>query len=226
MNHLNKHSRVNKYEKRRKITKAITSLVIIGGCLVILLMALTFFSNKEDPVTKQEKNDNNELQIDGDTEENEITDISNNDKINEEEQSNLDSSDNDEVSNEESIIDDKADNTDKVEQIQSTDDDNVIEVYTGNWEPVGTVQEGPHVVNYNDGSQDRIEIDKAVVLATELNPDDMITWWVGNGGEQKVVATVSDSGENEIYRVYLSWIEHEGWQPTKVEKLKENDIEI
>lgn len=60
-------------------------------------------------------------------------------------------------------------------------------------------------------------------MVTGIPEDNMIEWWVGNGGDQKVVATVSDREETETYRVYLSWVDNEGWQPTKLETLVEND---
>ena len=115
--------------------------------------------------------------------------------------------------------DDKEDIEVETEQVEPSDD-NVIEAYTGNWQPIGTVQEGPHTTVYDDGSQDRIEIKQAVISVTGL-ADDMIEWRIGNGGDQKVIATVSNPGKTDNYRVYLSWVDNQGWQVTSVEKLKE-----
>ena len=47
----------------------------------------------------------------------------------------------------------------------------------------------------------------------------MIEWHVGNGGEQKVIATVSNRAKTEYYRVYLDWIDGEGWKPTLNERI-------
>ena len=103
-------------------------------------------------------------------------------------------------------------------------DDLVKEAYTGDWAPVGTTQEGAHEnTNYTDGSQDRIEIKRASAVATGLSEETMIEWWVGNDGPNRVVTTVSDPNETKIFRVYMEWVNGEGWKPTKVEKLKEND---
>ncbi|MEG0553418.1 MAG: DUF1510 family protein [Carnobacterium sp.] len=44
-----------------------------------------------------------------------------------------------------------------------------------------------------------------------------------NNGDQKVVATVSDTQQTKTYRIFLTWIENKGWQPNKVEQLKAND---
>ncbi len=109
-----------------------------------------------------------------------------------------------------------------IEEVES-EDPNVLKAYIGNWAPLGTEQVGPHTTTFTNGSRDRIEIKEAVVQVTELDPDDMVEWRVENGGDQKVIATVSDSNESEIYRVYLSWVDEQGWQVTKVETLEKND---
>src|SRR5699024_2022834 len=107
-----------------------------------------------------------------------------------------------------------------VQEVDSSDN-NVIVAYTGKWSPIGTVQEGSHTTNYSDGSDDRIEIKRAVSTVTGIKEDEMIENWVGNDGEQKVVSTVSNKNTDEVYNVYLSWINNEGWQVTKVERIKE-----
>src|SRR5699024_2615670 len=119
--------------------------------------------------------------------------------------------------NESDEDDDKDENDEDKEQKKEDDegeieteevepsDANVSKAYTGNWEPVGTKQSGPHTTNYDDGSQDRIEIKKAVQLATGLQ--DMTEVWVGNGGDQKVIATVTSPDKTDIYPVYLSWVD-------------------
>lgn len=109
-----------------------------------------------------------------------------------------------------------------IEEVES-EDPNVLKAYIGDWSPLGTEQVGPHTTTFTNGSRDRIEIKEAVVQVTELDPDDMVEWLVENGGDQKVIATVSDSNESEIYRVYLSWVDEQGWQVTKVETLEKND---
>src|SRR5699024_7769934 len=83
---------------------------------------------------------------------------------------------------------DEANENNKIEitEIHSSDP-NVIEAYTGDWQAIGTDQEGPHTTVYTDGSQDRIEIKQAVLSITELNEGDLVEHWVGNGGDQKVI---------------------------------------
>ena len=110
----------------------------------------------------------------------------------------------------------------KTEEVEPSDG-NVASAVTGNWKPAETNQKGTHTTNYNDGSQDRIEIKQASASATGLSTEDIIEWRVENNGDQKVVATISDTQQTKTYRVFLNWIYNEGWQPTKVEQLKVND---
>lgn len=225
MNDVNKQSRSNKFEKRRKNTKKISILMIVASILILILLAIWIFGGKDKDNTTSNSDtfekENMEIEDDhnltdqeeSDAEDNELTENQSsedleNDAMNEE---------NNDAENE---------NTDSEEEMEieteqlDPSDDNVIEAYTGNWQPIGTVQEGPHTTNYDGGSQDRIEIKQAVMSATGLS-EDMIEHWVGNGGDQKVVSTVANSANTEYYRVYLSWIDNEGWQATKVERLKE-----
>lgn len=103
-------------------------------------------------------------------------------------------------------------------------DDLVIKAYTGEWEPVPTSQTEPHTTtNFSDGSADRKELKQAAAKATGVPETDMIEWWVGNNGPNKVVSTISDKKQEVIYRVYSEWVEGKGWKPTKIEELKEND---
>ena len=60
--------------------------------------------------------------------------------------------------------------------------------------------------------------------ATGISKGNMINWWTTRGNDsQSVVGTVTNGSQTEVYRVYSTWVENEGWKPVKVEKLKEND---
>lgn len=206
-------SRLNKFEKRRKNTKLISILVIAAGVLLVVLLGFWLFGGGNEEQDEQEKQENNEAGSDFlEIEESEDDPADENEGEEGTEEEN--GSDSSEEENEDPIQTEPAEPS----------DDNVAEAYTGNWPPVGTEQEGPHTTNFEDGSQDRIEIREAVLMATGLTADDYLELWIGNGGDQKVEATVANSDQSEIYRVYLSWIDGEGWQPTKVEVLIENDL--
>ncbi|WP_088007982.1 YrrS family protein [Indiicoccus explosivorum] len=92
-------------------------------------------------------------------------------------------------------------------------------VNTG-WEPIGTEQTGEHVSRYDGSSADWQEKLEAIAYATGLNADEMIVWMIENGGgPQKSVGVVSNSANTEHFRVYLQWVDGEGWKPEKVDVL-------
>lgn len=199
------HSRFNKFEKRRKNTKAISIFIIIGGILLLILIGILVFGGRGDKDSKQ-NNANSDLII----EETEQEDDQN---------SNNEDNESDKESKKE-----KDDESSIEKESAEPSDGNVDEAYTANWEPIGTEQHGEHTTQFKKETQDWKEMEHAASIATELNVEDMTTWRIENGGEpQKTIATVSDSDETKVYRVYLSWIDGEGWQPTKVEVLKSND---
>ncbi|OEH91524.1 YrrS family protein [Bacillus solimangrovi] len=104
-----------------------------------------------------------------------------------------------------------------------TSEEVVSEVIEGEWDPVETEQEGVHVTSYEEGSADWNEMLRATETATNISQDDMIVWWLGNGGSPNTsTVTVSTKDNTEIYRVQLQWIESKGWQPVTVEVLESN----
>lgn len=221
-------SRANKFEKRRKNTKRLTYLVIAAIVLVVVLIFILFLSGgedkKEDSKSPTENTEETEKQDPDDEDEAEDEFIKNDDES-EEEKSDEKNDENKESKDDEDKDEDKDEDNDnddvKTKSVKSSDD-NVAEAFTGNWKPIGTEQSGPHTVNYDDGSQDRKEMEEAATVATGI--DDMTVWWLSRAGDQKVEATISNNkDQSEIYRVNMEWVDEKGWKPTKVEMLKEND---
>ncbi|WP_186576486.1 YrrS family protein [Aquibacillus kalidii] len=206
----NSYTRVNRFEKKRKNTKAISILGSIGGVLVIVLIGFFIFGgNEEDQAKSVGTNDKSNNQEDVTTEE-DTTEPSLG-------EANVEQGDQASIEVNEDI------ESEGLETVPSSDD-NVVKAYKKDWQPVGTEQQGEHVVSFEPESQDWQEMMRAVRVATNLTPDDMIQWWVTRGNDdQSVVATVSNNAETEIYRVYVSWADGQGWKPTLVEELKEND---
>lgn len=230
MSDFDRYTRVNKFEKRRKNTKLMSILIIAGSFLIILLIGLWIFGPDEDP----EQPNNIASSNDDTTESDEQAEEENIDEAATE--TGQDSADSEESSsqNEEGESDGSESETEEEnenmqdpgekEQVDpAANDDVVVEAYTKEWQPIGTEQEGPHSVVYEDGSQDRLEMEKALQYATGLSEDNIITWWLQRNGDQKVIGTVSDKAETQTYRVYISWVDNQGWQPTLVEVLSEND---
>jgi hypothetical protein len=226
MSDFDRYTRVNKFEKRRKNTKLMSVFIIAGSVLVILLIGLWIFGPDDDPgqpnnisSSKDDSKENGE-QIEGET-----TD---------ETESGQDSSQTEETSSEVEENESSETETDGIngsltdpgekEQIEpASDDENVVEAYTKAWQPIGTEQQEPHATKFELDSQDWKEMESAIRYATGLSENDMITWFIENGGDQKAIGTVTNKAQTEVYRVYLSWIENQGWQPTKIEILREND---
>ena len=92
------------------------------------------------------------------------------------------------------------------------------------WKPIGTSQSGEHASIYSEGHVDWDEKVKALAYTTGLSTDNMIVWQIANGGgPQKSVGVVSSNDKEEKYRVYLQWVDGEGWKPEKMETLKTLD---
>lgn len=233
---MDNNSRVDKFEKRRKNTKSISLFLVAGGILLIVLLAMFLFGGGEEKAknetsstdSQSENSNNNSTNEDSSNNEpkNETTTDENDEATSDESSSSDDeaSSDTEKENQDEEKNEDEAASDDlEKETVEGSDDPNVLEAYTANWEPIGTEQEGTHTKEFAEGTQDRKEMEEAIRIATGLKQGDMITWWLENGGGNQVIGTVSNKAQDKTYRVYLSWVENEGWKPTKVEVLKEND---
>ena len=225
-------TRSNKFEKRRKNTNAITILSIAAGIVLVIFLAIWVFGGGDDTTeegtesdasenTSEEDNgeaggedDNGFLITDPESNEDEEN---NNESDNEDANREEDNADEDEDADEDAA--NEEDNSYEDRESAEPSGDDVAEAYTGDWDPIGTEQEGDHNTDFSDGSSDRVEIKRAVSKVTGLSEDGMIEHWVGNNGPDKVIATVSDSSNSENYRVFLDWVDGEGWQPTQVEEL-------
>jgi len=94
------------------------------------------------------------------------------------------------------------------------------------WKPIGTTQTGDHVSQYVVTSVDWNEKKQALAYATGLPQDSMIFWKIKNGGgPQKSIGIVSSRDSTQKYRVYLEWVDGEGWKPVKMDKLTTLDFD-
>lgn len=211
------NTRMNRYEKRRKNTQTLNILLFIGALLIILLILMFTFTktNQED----NSKVNGNKQNLEEEAEEKQVNNDIENNNTGPNRSENNEEVDHDENKNEDDNH--SYDSSEGKTTILPSEDENVISAFTKDWPPIGTEQKEPHVMQFTKDSQDWIEMERALKVATEL--DDLIIWWLGNDGDQKAVGTVTSLDQTEIYRVYISWVENEGWQPTKVEVLLEND---
>ena len=110
--------------------------------------------------------------------------------------------------------------------IRTPSDDGIVEetIVDTSWKPIGTDQSGEHVSVYEKGHIDWQEKIKAMSYATGIPENNMIVWYVKNGGgPQKSIGTVSTGDKKEKYNVHLEWVDGEGWMPVRLDKL--NTIE-
>nr|WP_239585364.1 YrrS family protein [Amphibacillus cookii] len=111
----------------------------------------------------------------------------------------------------------------EIDVIDHVEDDNVIYAYTSNWEPISTQQEEPHQITWDQSSQDWREMMQAAELATGVGIEEMYYLWVSGDGPKSVIATFSNARMDEHFRVYITWIEYQGWQPERVDILHRHD---
>lgn len=113
---------------------------------------------------------------------------------------------------------------DRIEEPKVEEKNQVPQVENGQWEPVGTVQSEPFVAVFEKDHINWQEMTKAFQYATALG-DDMIIWWVENGGDHQSAVGIVSAFENKDtpYKVHLEWVENEGWRPVNVESLSENE---
>ena len=209
---LSENSRLQQRVKRKKANVVLNSLIIVV-LLLIVIVSINIFgkddksiaeSNEEQTVASTvEKDSGTDEQTD--TSDRDQEDASVNDKSSDEKQSEQDENINDE------------------EQVESEDESNTDENETTenpDWESVGTSQIEP-AQDYVKGGVDWNEQIRAVSSATGFDQgkgDTLIK--LENNGPKKSAATVLIKETNQQYRVYLEWVDGEGWKPALVEETK------
>lgn len=110
--------------------------------------------------------------------------------------------------------------------IEPSEDAVVLETRVNpGWQPIKTEQTGSHISSYDGKSIDWIEKQKAIAYATGDSVDSLVFWKVKNGGSpEKSIGIVESKETSEKYRVYIEWVNGEGWQPVKVDVLNTLDF--
>ena len=214
------YSRLSRYQKKRKNTRWLMIFVGIGSVLIVMLVIALVMSGSDgkpaitepdQEVPSDDLDDGNDLDgenggLDDDLE---PTDGSSN-------SGGVGEADEDAVSIEQNP-------DDFALETLSSDDENVMYAYTSTWGPIPTVQEEPHEITWEQSSVDWKEMMKAAELATGVDVDEMYYLWVSGNGPQSVIATFSNSSMDEHFRVYITWIEGQGWMPDRVDVLYAHD---
>ena len=213
--------------KKPNMNKLLNILIGVVVVLIIITAGFIFIGNNDDEQAESKNNSeetaSNNESTENETESAQDTDTGSKPEIGSEEidpeDENADGTTDEEESSEEST-------TPGGSVTSSPSDDPVVSDTIANtaWEPVGTTQTGEHVSIYDKDHVDWNEKVKALAYATGLSSDNMIVWHLGNGGSpQKSIGTVSSKDKEEKYRVYLQWVDGEGWRPEKMDTLKTLD---
>ncbi|HZG60613.1 MAG TPA: YrrS family protein [Anoxybacillus sp.] len=206
-------ARYEQRAKRRKVNRILNTLIGFVFALILFFGWQLIFSNnkelekanqpvdlkKEETVKKEEKENEERVQVEFDD------NVKNDNKEELEEES-------EQETNEELTV------------IEGDPNSNIIqEIVNPSWQPIGTTQSEPHVTTFDKNSVDWKEMIDAVSYATRLSPSEMIIWFIGNNGPNKAVATISTKDKQQHYKVYIEWVEQQGWKPTKVQQLRNRE---
>ena len=202
--------------KKKRANFLLNMAIAIVTILIIVIGGKIIFDKEEpkDQVAEEQKQEDKEQKKTETSEKN----AENNEQTNE--QTNEDESENDlEIETEE-----QAEEAGTI--VQNSNDPNVQQVIIDpNWKPIGTVQTGEHVTTYDQNSVDWQEMEKALAYGANIPHENMVVWWLENGGSPELaVGTISTNDNHEqAYRVYIEWVDGQGWKPIKVEQLIKND---
>lgn len=222
-------SRVER-KKGRNGNKVLNSMIAVVVVLIVIATVAIFSGNKSDKEPSDIEENANGSTVKDDVAE----DVKDDDKDNAAEDSNpttdqetsepANTTETDQT--DETTAGDVNDETGSVTSVPS-DDAIIAETITNNaWKPVGTSQTGDHVSQYDGTSVDWNEKKQALAYATGLPQDSMIFLKIKNGGgPQKSIGIVSSRDSTQKYRVYLEWVDGEGWKPVKMDKLTTLDFD-
>ncbi|WP_349407963.1 DUF1510 family protein [Pseudalkalibacillus sp. SCS-8] len=221
MNNYSRYERTQKSKKQNIILNVLIGVVFVG----ILAVGATFLFGDDEPASKEQANQQNES---ASTEE---TNDTNNEETNEttNEEGNESSTDEQDkkASEEEDSESVEMKEEDSEEDASAEEDNSGYKTHKdesagedGEWEPIGTKQEGEHQNSFEMDSLDWKEKEKALQYATGLSPDEIVYWWIGNGGSPNTAKGIVSKASNKDnpYVVMLEWVDGEGWKPVSVER--------
>ncbi|EAD5682126.1 YrrS family protein [Listeria innocua] len=189
-------SRSRQNTKRKKTNLVLNLLIIVVSLLIIGSLYFVLFKTESDPTQQENKTASSNAKKE---------DAAKSNKTSEKKSTSSD---------------------EKTTETTKSDDPNVAKVITKDWKPIGTEQTGDHVNSYSSTSVDWQEKRKAFSAATDIPISNTSLWFVEQGADPatQAIGTLSTKANpDKAYRVYITWVDGEGWQPTKVEELKSND---
>ncbi|MCA1021672.1 YrrS family protein [Halobacillus litoralis] len=213
-------SRTGRFEKKRQWTKRLPWLAGAAGVCVVLLISLILFNGNDQTGQAQKPEEEQQTEIT----KSETEEVQKNESPEEPEEE----TDPDKTSvSMEGFEELEPIKEEEGVKIEESDNPNVESVVTKDWPVIPTEMDtnGSHSITYQEGTQDYKELQEAARSAVNLSKDNIIYWWVGNdGGPQRAVVTVSDKNKTGYLRVYVQWVDNEGYKPVKLEVLKEKVV--
>lgn len=201
------HKRSEQRSKKNKADKILNILIAIVSILIILNVVTIFSDDNKnesakEEVEKQSANNNDEMEDTKNTDEKTEKNVVSAEEIEPDE-----------------IYTDSPNDTNLI--IQQSNDPMVEEIIVNpQWKVTPTKQVGEHVSAYAKGHPDYEEKIQTFQQAVQLDENNIIFWSVkNNGSTDSSVAVVSSKDKSENYRIYIEWLNNEGWKPVKVEKL-------
>ncbi|OAH56087.1 MULTISPECIES: DUF1510 family protein [Bacillaceae] len=203
-------SRAERKTKRRKTNRILNTAIAVVA-LLIIIVGFTIFAggNNEEPAAPEETKTTQE----------QTAAVTDEDEKKEEEPESVGTK---EPVKEEPVKEEEQ--TEKVIVTEGSESNVEQDIVDPNWEGVGTSQSGTHTSSFEMDSTDWQEKVKALSYATGIASDDMTVWYISGNGPKGAIGTVSPKADqNDAYRVYIEWVEGQGWKPVKVQKLEQND---
>lgn len=212
---MNKNSRSGYRAKRKKTNIVLNSLIGIV-LLLIIVVAYNIFASGNDNAAAPKKETPKTVQKQKNVKEKKEEKVST-----EEEKKSEDVANNDEGQSEDTTAPDQADESQAVVSEGGSSSDVSKSVENPSWKPVGTTQSGEHTPDYNSSSADWQEMLSAISYATGIDQSKMTVYWLGRdkSTQNASIGTVQSKDTKQKYRVYIKWVDGQGWVPTKVEEL-------
>lgn len=221
-----RESRLGKREKRKKTNIILNSLIALVILLIIVVSGRIFLGGNNDDELRaeeqtasenavREKDNKSDSQPDDQEKENEEEEA---EKDKEEAEKEKEAEEKEKEAKEQEAEEETEENEEVVTEGGSSPDvEKTIE--NPSWKPVGTSQSGEHTAVYDQNAVDWKEMLQAISYATGVDQNNMTVWFLGNNGPNKSVGTISTKDQSEKYRVYIDWVDGQGWKPVKVEVL-------
>ncbi len=233
LNSYNRGSRSEIREKRRKTNVILNSLIVLVIILIIVVSSIIFFggnddgaANKKDDDQIEDRQQNTDEMTDDDSSKEDMNrnDVSKEEPVSQDEPSMEEDKRNEEEADSNHSAELKIPPADEKDAVVTTggENDNIKKTTENpNWQPIGTDQAGDHTSVFDRDSVDWTEMVQTISYATGVEESNMTIWFLGNNGHNRAVGTISAKDTKEKFKVYIDWVDGQGWKPTKVEELHE-----